>query len=66
MGKFKALIPPKEYKRLLKKVRDGETEQDNVPSDDESPFDPGVWFPEWFDGDYPMSGVAVIAALRWC
>jgi hypothetical protein len=54
MGKFKALIPPKEYKRLLKKVRDGETEQDNVPSDDDSPFDPGVWFPEWFDRDYPM------------
>jgi hypothetical protein len=45
MGKFKALIPPKEYKRLLKKVRDGETEQDNVPSDDDSPFDPrfGFW-----------------------
>jgi len=51
-GKFKALIPPKEYKRLLKKVRDGETEQDKLPSDDDSPFDPGVWFPEWFDGDY--------------
>ena len=52
-GQFKALIPPEEYERLLEKVRDGETEQDKVPSDDDSPFDPGVWFPEWYDGDHP-------------
>ena len=52
-GKFKDIIPPKEYESLLKKVQDGETEQDKVSSDDESPFDPGVWFPEWYDGDYP-------------
>ena len=52
-GQFKALMPPEEYKRLLRKVRDGETQQDKVPSDDDSPFDTGVWFPEWYDGDYP-------------
>ena len=52
-GKFKALIPPTQYERLLEKVRDGETEQDKVPTDDDSQFDPADWFPEWFDGDYP-------------
>ena len=36
------LIPPEEYERLLEKVRDGEIEQDKVPSDDDSPFDPAV------------------------
>jgi hypothetical protein len=51
-GEFKARMPPNEYKRLLKKVQDGDTKQDKLPSDDDSPFDPGDWFPEWFDGDY--------------
>lgn len=52
-GEFKARMPLKEYKRLVKKAQDGETDQDKLPSDDNSLFDPGDWFPEWFDGDYP-------------
>jgi hypothetical protein len=58
-GKFKALMPPKEYRRLLKNVQAGDLDRDNgareqtkLPSDD-APFDPAVWFPEWCVGDYP-------------
>lgn len=62
-GEFKALMPPKEYKRLLNAVREGEydlhTDDDHhahkhrdLPSNDD-PFDPTFWFPSYGDGDYP-------------
>jgi hypothetical protein len=59
-GEFKALMPPKEYKQLLKKVRAGEL--DDLDNDDNKrrqlpsngdPFDPELWFPGWCEGDYP-------------
>jgi hypothetical protein len=43
-GEIKARMPPKEFKRLVKKVRDGKTDQDKLPSDDNSPFNPGIGF----------------------
>ena len=62
-GEFKALIPPKEYKQLLKRLRDGEYDLDddegydahkqrNLP-ENKDPFDPDFWIPGFSDGDYP-------------
>lgn len=62
-GEFKAMIPPKEYKQLLKRLRDGEYDLDDDEGDDthkqrnlpenNDPFDPDFWFPGFSEGDYP-------------
>jgi hypothetical protein len=62
-GEFKALIPPEEYKQLLKRLQDGEYDLDDdedhdahkqrkLPSNND-PFDPDFWFPGFCEGDYP-------------
>ena len=60
-GKFKARIPPEEYKLLLKRVQDGEFDDLDPDDDDykpfelpsdENPFEPDSWFAV-SDGDYP-------------
>jgi hypothetical protein len=62
-GEFKALIAPKEYKELLKRLREGEYDLDddeghdshkqrNLPEDND-PFDRDFWIPGSSDGDYP-------------
>ena len=62
-GEFKAIIPVKEYKPLLQRLREGQyyLETDDAHDADKhhtlpqsnEPFDPEFWFPGFSKGDYP-------------
>jgi hypothetical protein len=62
-GEFKAIIPVKEYKPLLQRLREGQyyLETDDAHDADKhhtlpqsnEPFDPEFWFPGFGEGDYP-------------
>jgi hypothetical protein len=62
-GEFKAIIPVKEYKQLLQRLRGGQydLESDDAHDADKhhtlpqsnEPFDPEFWFPGFSEGDYP-------------